>query len=134
MNNSYFEDESTVTRFVQDFFRTYDKSRHILHTFFPVDGTFTMLGNRISGQESIKQAVCTMASTNHGLQSIDIHHLSITLTENILIFQVLCAGSVEFGGDPQLHGFTASLIVYFRKPNMLNVISFNERCLWPKLT
>lgn len=134
MNNSITEDESTIMRFVQDFFSTYDKNRHMLHTLFPEDGTFIMLGNRISGQELIKHTICSMASTTHELRSIDIHHLSMSLAENIFMFQVLCAGSVEFGSDPHLHGFTASLLVCFQKPNMLNVISFDERCQWPKLT
>lgn len=134
MSKNYVEDESIVMQFIRDFFNTYDKSRHMLHTFFTVDSTFIMLGNRISGQERIQQAICTMASTTHELKSIDIHRLPISITENIFMFQVLCTGSVEFGGDPQCHEFTASLLICFRKPNIMNIISLGERCLWAKLT
>lgn len=133
-NNSYVEDESTVMQFIHDFFSTYDKNRHMLHTLFPADGTFIVLGNRISGHADIQRAMCTMANTTHNVLSIDIHHLSMALAKDVSMYQVLCAGTVEFGGDPQYHGFTATLLVCFQKPNILNVVSFDERCQWPKLS
>ncbi|XP_050529766.1 uncharacterized protein LOC126899210 isoform X2 [Daktulosphaira vitifoliae] len=127
-------EESLVMNFVQDFFVTYDKKRHIMHSSFPEDGTFVVLGNRICGHSAIQQAMLTMATTTHQLLSIDIQHVALPLGENDSMYQVLCAGEVEFGEDTQIHGFTASLLVYLKKPNVLNVVSFNERCQWPKLS
>lgn len=134
MNDKLDNDETTVCKFVQDFFVSYDKNRHILHTLFSEDGTFIVLGNRMTGQPAIQQAMLTMATTTHQLLSIDIQKVPMALPENLIIFQVLCAGNIEFGGDTQIHGFTTSLIVYFHKPNVLNVVSFNERCQWPTLS
>lgn len=133
MNDKLESDEWTVSKFVQDFFISYDKNRHVLHTLFPEDGTFIVLGNRMSGHSAIQQAMLTMASTTHQLLSIDIQKLEIPTPDNVSMFQVLCAGDVEFGGETLIHGFTATLLVYFKRPNVLNVVSFNERCMWPKL-
>lgn len=134
MNDKLENDETTVLKFVQDFFISYDKNRHILHTLFPEDGTFVVLGNRMTGHSAIQQAMLTMATTTHQLKSIDIQILTMALPDNVSMYQVLCAGDVEFGGDTHLHGFTATLLVYFQRPNVLNVVSFNERCQWPKLS
>lgn len=134
MNEKLEFDESTVSKFVNDFFTYYDKNRHILHTLFSEEGTFVVLGNRASGHSAIQQTMLTMASTTHRLLSLDIQILHVPMPENISIYQVLCAGDVEFGGDKQIHGFTAVLLVYFQKPSVLHVMSFNERCKWPKLS
>lgn len=135
MDDQLESGESTVLKFVQDFFISYDKNRHILHTLFSEDGTFIVLGNCMKGHSAIQQAMLTMATTTHQLNSVDIQFLpNIALPDNVSMYQVLCAGSVEFGGDSEFHGFTASLLVYFQKPNVLNVIGFNERCQWPKLS
>uniref|UniRef100_A0A2S2NNN3 NTF2 domain-containing protein n=1 Tax=Schizaphis graminum TaxID=13262 RepID=A0A2S2NNN3_SCHGA len=134
MNDKLENEESIVLKFVQDFFVSYDINRHILHTFFPEDGTFIVLGNRMSGHSAIQQAMLTMATTTHQLFSIDIVSLNMPLPEQVSMYQVLCAGNVEFGGYAQLHGFTAALLIYFLRPNVLNVVSFNERCQWPKLS
>lgn len=134
MNDNSENDESTVLKFIQDFFNSYDKNRHILHTLFPEDGTFIVLGNRMSGHSAIQQAMLTMATTTHQLFSIDIISLDMPLPEKVSMYQVLCAGDVEFGSDAQIHGFTATLLVYFLRPNVLNVVSFDERCQWPKLS
>lgn len=127
-------DEATVFKFVQDFFVTYDKNRHILHTLFPENGTFMLLGNRVTGHPAIQQAMLTMVTTTHQLHNVDMQNLPITLPENVSMYQVLCVGDVEFGGDSQIHGFTATLLVYFKRPNVLNVVSLTERCQWPKLS
>lgn len=134
MNDKMEIDESTVMKFVQDFFSSYDKNRHILHTLFQEDGTFIVLGNRVSGHSAIQQVMLTMATTTHQLRSIDVQNLIIPTAENVIMFQVICAGNVEFGSDSQIQGFTATLLVLFQRPNILNVLSFNERCLWPKLS
>ncbi|KAL4097165.1 hypothetical protein QTP88_021984 [Uroleucon formosanum] len=134
MNENLESEESTILKFVQEFFDSYDKNRHIFHTLFPEDGTFIVLGNRMSGHSTIQQAMLTMATTTHQLLSIDINSLDIQLLEKGSMYQVLCAGEVEFGNDAQIHGFTATLLVYFMRPNVLNVVSFNERCQWPKLS
>lgn len=134
MNSNFEIDESTVMKFVQDFFSSYDKNRHILHTLFAEDGTFIVFGNRTSGHLAIQQTMLTMASSTHLLHSMNVTNLEIPMPENVSMYQVICAGNVEFGGDPQLHGFTATFLVYFQKPNVLNVLSFNERCWWPKLS
>jgi len=133
MNDKTADDELTVLKFVKDFFVNYDKNRHVLHTLFPEDGTFIVLGNRVTGQSSIQQAMLTMAPTTHQILSIDIQALMIPTPNNVSMYQVLCAGDVEFAGETQVHGFTAILLVYFKRPNILNVVSFNERCMWPKL-
>lgn len=127
------EDENTVMQFIYDFFSTYDKNRHMLHTLFQPDGTYIVLGNRITGHQAIQHAMCTMANTNHDVITMDIQLVPLNLGENIFMYQALCAGSVEMGGDPQLHSYTATLLICFRKPNMLNVISFDERLMWAKL-
>ncbi|XP_015373309.1 PREDICTED: uncharacterized protein LOC107168417 [Diuraphis noxia] len=134
MNDNLESEESTILKFVQDFFANYDKNRHILHTLFPEDGTFIVLGNRMTGHSAIQQAMLTMATTTHQLFSIDIIALDMQLPDKVQMFQVLCAGDVVFGNDAQTHGFTATLLVYFLRPNILNVVSFNERCQWPKLS
>jgi len=134
MNKTLENEESTVLKFVQDFFSSYDKNRHILHTLFSDDGTFIVLGNRMVGHSSIQQSMLKMATTTHKLFSIDINSLDMQLPEAVSMYQVLCAGEVEFGSDAQIHGFTATLLVYFQRPNILNVVSFNERCQWPKLS
>lgn len=133
MNDKLDNDQFTVSKFVQDFFISYDKNRHVLHTLFPEDGTFIVLGNRMSGHSAIQQAMLTMAPTTHQLLSIDIQRLAIPTPDDVTMFQVLCAGDVEFGGETLVHRFTTSLLVYFKRPNILNVVSFNERCMWPKL-
>ncbi|CAI6354518.1 unnamed protein product [Macrosiphum euphorbiae] len=134
MNDILENEESAVLKFVQDVFNSYDKNRHILHTLFLEDGTFVVLGNYMVGHSSIQQAMLTMATTTHQLFSIDINSINMQLPERVSMYQVLCAGEVEFGSDPQIHGFTATLLVYFQMPNVLNVLSFDERCLWPKLS
>lgn len=130
---SHDDDESIVLQFIKDFYNTYDKNRHILHRLFPTDGTFIILGNRINGHEAIQNAMCSMAHTTHNMTSVDIHRLPMSLAENIFMYQVLCAGSLVIGTDPQVQGFTATFLVCFRKPNILNVVSYDERCQWPKL-
>jgi len=137
MNDNSENDESTVLKFIQDFFNSYDKNRHILHTLFPEDGTFIVLGNRMFGYSEIQHAILTMVITTHKLFSIDITSLGIQLPEKVQIFQVLCAGEVEIGSDSQtwIYCNTMSLLVYFlRLGPILNILSFNERCLWPKLS
>lgn len=134
MNNQSENDEATVLKFVQDFFTTYDKNRHILHTLFQENGTFILLGNRVSGHPAIQQAMLTMVTTTHQLLNIDMQNLPMPLPENTSMYQVLCAGDVEFGGDSQIHGFTSTFLVYFKRPNVLNVVSFTERLQWPKLS
>lgn len=126
--------ESVVTKFVQDFFVCYDKNRHALHTMFTDDGCFVLLGNRMSGHAEIQQSMLVMATSTHKLHSLDVQNLDVPLPENTSMFQVLCSGEVEFGGDPQLQGFTSTFLVYFKKPNILNVLSFTERCMWPVLS
>ena len=44
-----------------------------------------------------------MATTTHLLFSIDINSLEIQLSEKVSVYQVLCAGEVEFGSDAQIH-------------------------------
>lgn len=135
MNSDSSENnETTVMNFVKDFFSSYDKNRHILHTMFAEDGTFIVLGNRISGHSAIQQVMLNMATTTHQVFSIDIQNIPIPLPENVSLYQVLCSGHVEFGGDPLVHGFTASLLVSFHNSTVLSVVSFNERCMWPKLS
>lgn len=134
MNDKLEENEQTVLKFVQDFFVSYDKHRHLLHTLFPEDGTFIVLGNRASGHEAIRQAMLTMALTTHQLLSVDLQNVVMQLPENVAMYQVLCAGYVELAGDTQTHGFTATFLVYFQKPNLLHVVSYNERWQWPKLS
>ncbi|KAL4097789.1 hypothetical protein QTP88_022507 [Uroleucon formosanum] len=109
-------------------------SKLIIISHLSEDGTFIVLGNRMSGHSAIQQAMLTMATTTHQLLSIDINSLDMQLPEKVSMYQVLCAGEVEFGSDAQIHGFTATLLVYFMRPNVLNVVSFNERCQWPKLS
>lgn len=127
-------EESSVLKFVQDFFICFDKNRHVLHSLFPLDGTLIILGNRVDGHQSIQQAMLSMVSTTHHLISVDVQNLPLTLQPNLTIYQVLCAGDVVFGNDPQVQGFCATLIVSFQKPNIVNVITFNERCQWPNLS
>lgn len=127
-------EESVVLKFVQDFFSCFDKNRHILHSLFPIDGTFIILGNRVDGHQHIQQAMLSMVSTTHHLVSVDIQNLPLNLPSNVCIFQVLVAGDVEFGNDPQIQGFSATLIVSFQQPNIFNVVSFNERLQWPNLS
>lgn len=134
MNDKLENDESIVTNFIQDFFVCYDKNRHVLHTMFTEDGTFVLLGNRMSGHAEIQQSMLIMATATHKLLSVDVQNLDISLPENISMFQVLCSGEVEFGGDPQIQGFVSTFLVSFKKPNVLNVLSFTERCLWPVLS
>lgn len=134
MNDKVENDDSIVTNFVQDFYVCYDKNRHVLHSMFTEDGTFILLGNRMSGHAEIQQSMLIMATTTHKLLSVDIQNLVIPLPENVSMFQVHCAGELEFGGDPQIHGFTSTFLVYFKKPNILNVVSLSERCLWPVLS
>lgn len=133
MNNSVENDEITVLNFVKDFFTSYDKNRHILHTMFTEDGTFIILGNRISGHLAIQQAMLNMDTTTHQILSVDIQNISIPLPEKVSLYQVICSGHIEFGSDTMVHGFTASLLVSFHGTTVLNVVSFSERCMWPKL-
>jgi len=44
----------------------------------------------------------TMATTIHLLFSIDINSLEIQLPEKVSVYQVLCAGEVEFGSDAKI--------------------------------
>lgn len=134
MSSNYDHDESTVLKFIQDFFVCFDKNRHILHSLFPPDGTLIILGNRVDGHQNIQQAMLSMVSTTHRLISVDVQNLPLNLQPNLAIYQVLCAGDVEFGNNPQVQGFCATLIVSFQKPNILNVVTFNERCQWPNLS
>jgi len=127
------ENEESIVTFVKKFFHQYDKNRHIVNSFFVEEGTLIVLGNRITGHSAIQQAMLTMTMTTHQLFSIDIIVLDMQLPDNVQMFQVLCAGNVSFGNDVQTYGFTATLLVYFMGPNILNVVSFNERCQWPKL-
>lgn len=127
-------EESIIVKFVKDFFEILDKNRHIVHTLFPEDGTCIMLGHRMTGHSAITRAMLSMATTIHQLFSIDILTLDMQLPDKVQMFQVLCAGDVKFGNDGEIHGFTATFLVYFLRPNVLNVVSFNERCQWPKLS
>lgn len=135
MNAKLEVDETTVLKFVQDFFLSYDRNRHVLHTLFTEDGTFIVFGNRMSGHLAIQQSMLTMTTTTHEILSVDIQKVeNMPMPENSTMFQVLCAGNIEFGSDGQIYGFIATILVYFQKPNILNAVSFNERCQWPKLS
>lgn len=125
--------DSTMIQFVQDFFSTYDKNRHILHKLFSDDGTLIILGNRFPGHSTIQQALLTMVTTTHHVYSIDVQSLPMSLPVNVSMHHVMCAGNVEFGGDPEIYGFTGVFLILFEKPNILSVLSYNERCQWAKL-
>jgi len=48
---------------------------------------------------------------------------------------VLCTGDVEIGSYSQTYRFTETLLVHFlRLGTVLNIVSFNERRLWPKIS
>lgn len=134
MNGEITEEESTVLNYIKDFFISYDKNRHLLHTLFTIDGTFIILGNRVEGHANIQQAMMLMATTTHRVISINLNVLPLTLPQNVTMYQVFCAGIIEFGGDPSKYGFTAAFLVSYQQPNnVLNVLSFSERCQWSKL-
>lgn len=125
-------DEATVLKFVQEFFVMYDKKSQFLHRFFTEDGTLILLGNRMTGHSCIEQGLLTMAPVTHELNTVDMQYLPMKLDVNM--YQVICGGVVGYEGDSQTHGFTATLLVCFKRPDVLKVASYNERCQWPKLS
>ncbi|VVC37560.1 Nuclear transport factor 2, eukaryote,NTF2-like domain,Nuclear transport factor 2 [Cinara cedri] len=126
--------ESTVLKFIRDFFSCFDTNRHIVHTLFSEDGTLVIFGNRVEGQQSIKEAMLSLVSTTHNLLTVDIQNLPLALPNSISIYQVMCHGIVKMGSNPQEQGFSTTFIVSFQHPSKLNVISFVDRMQWGVLS